>query len=44
MVCTKCIIIPLYCFSARTMDTEYDIAFHEGTVYMFEDTGLDVSP
>ena len=25
------------------MDTEYDIAFHEGTVYMFEDTGLDVS-
>ena len=30
-------------FSARTMDTEYDIAFHEGTVYMFEDTGLDVS-
>ena len=29
--------------SARTMDTEYDIAFHEGTVYMFEDTGLDVS-
>ena len=30
-------------FSARSMDTEYDIAFHEGTVYMFEDTGLDVS-
>ena len=27
-------------FSARTMD---NIAFHEGTVYMFEDTGLDVS-
>ena len=25
------------------MDTEYDIAFHEGTVYMFEDTGLDAS-
>ena len=23
--------------------TEYDIAFHEGTVYMSEDTGLDVS-
>ena len=27
-------------FSARTMD---NIAFHEGTVYMFEDTDLDVS-